>query len=1284
MEIKGFLPKLLIENINKIGSKGIFHFYGTTIFVDLSGFTRISEFFAQFGKEGSETLTKVLNDFFEKFYHLLKKYDGDILRFAGDALTCFFKDDFDKKRVKTFSHELIKMMEDFENYKTTFGNTTLKLKGGCAKGNIDLIILGEEVLDYTFSGFGIAKAIEAEKRANPLEIVEYVEDQREIFKENLIEDKEKIDINKFIDPYLKDIIKKGEVELLNGHRRVVILFLKVGKSYSYNKDIINFIEEIISTVKDYGGFLNKIDFSDKGNVLMVLFGAPLFKGEEVERAIEFSLNLKKRSEEKKISLKMGLNYEVVYCGIVGSRERFEYTVMGDGVNLSARLMEISAENEITTSRRLEEKAPPFYIFDKLAPVKVKGKEKPIEISVLRGKKGEIIEAKALVGRKGEIEKLSQLFLEFKENKPFISIILGPPGIGKSHFLNYFFKLQNLRVENLFYTRCSSITSSIPLYPLRDLLIKSIEKFYEKITKAEILKIIEKEAPETKEFISILFEFLGIEEKRDLKIPPEVYKNLLNKFILTILNSFLKLEKLYFFIDNCHFLDNDTIEFIKFSLKLLEKRGLYIFLAGREDKFGEEKMFDFYGELKPLEEDQIREFVLNFLKVKEVPLKLLKNLNQFTGGNPQFIQEVLKIMLKKGYLERSIDFPEILILNEAIPLEIPETLEGIALKELDLLSLEEKKVLQIFSVIGENIPLELVYKLGIKREIVEKIYREGIFLGFNPEKNRYFFIKQTYRDAIYESLEFSFKRSLHNKIGKILERFYREDVTLLAYHFYNGKNKKAVDYLDILYNSLKRSFSLQESYKILKNLIEIAKIHKKNYKNYLIEISYTSLLMGMIKEAEKIIRENEEILKGKYKSKALNLLGEILRLQGIFHESEKKLKESIKFSKEKIDKFKSYFALARFYSFLGNYKEAKKYYKKTFKFREFENLPEFHSSKAYFYYILYETKKIKGAIKIFEKEANWFKEKNYLAEYLIFLNNLSNFYVYEGKYKKAIKNYELCLEKIFDYCFLKPDVIINILLNTSLLNIYLGNFQKAMDDILKAISFSKKFNSILLSKAFSYLSFLNLYLGNFKEAINNLTYAINEAKSFNFPYDEFLQFGMDISYEMGSVDFFKEYLKEYKEIVEKENLLFLRNTLLNYESELSILEKREKEYIEKQKLNLRISLKEKNYIDAFRSMRFLFISTGNISYLKKMEKLFKNFEHFIYKIEFLIFNYRTKRVKRNRSNLLNLLSKCPDNTLKMKGYLALGDYEKAVEIFKNLKEKVPTHCLEDFSKFLEIK
>lgn len=1283
MQIFGFFPKIFIENINSKGnSKGFFPYYGTTLFVDLSGFTKISEFFAKFGKEGSETLTNVLNIFFEEFYKILKKYDGDILRFAGDALTCFFKEDKDKEKVRSFCNELLKMMLYFENYKTNFGEITLRLKGGFSKGSIYLIKLGNETMDYTFSGPGISRAVEAEKNAIPGEIIENFKEEEEFLEEKILEKRKEKNLEIFINPYLKETIEKGEKEIASGHRKVVVLFLKIGSAFSINEKILNFVEEILQLVKNYEGFLNKIDFSDKGNVLMVLFGAPVFKGEEIERALEFSLTLKRKSYLKNIPLKIGINYENVYCGFVGSEERFEYTVMGDGVNIAARLMEISNENEITTSKILEEKAPFFYLFEGLPPVKVKGKEKPLEIGIFKGKKGETHERRALTGRKRELEELMEKLKNFNEKRAFISFILGPAGIGKSHFLNYFFDFYNLRDRNLFYSRCNLYTSLISLNPLKEILINAINKFYPQNVKEKILEILEKESPEIKKYSPIILEFLEIEEKKGLKLPSEIYKNLLSKFILILLKDLSKRE-IYFFIDNAHFLDNETIEFFKVNLKFLEEKGIFIFFAGREDKFKERSIFDFYLELKPFNDKEAKEFSLEFLKVKEIPEKALKKIYDIASGNPQFIQEILKLMLKTGYLERSEDFPEILILNETVELELPDTLEGIALKEFDLLSIEEKKILQIFSIIGENIPLDLIDKLRVDKKIVEKIYKDGIFLGFNPQKNRYFFIKQTYRDAIYESLEFSFKRKYHGKIGEIFEKFYKGEENLICYHFTNAISKKAIYYLDKAYENAKKRFSLQESYKILKNLIEICKIYKKSYKKYLIELSNICLQIGQIKEAEKILRENENLFKGKWKSKYLNVLGEILRMHGAFKQAEDIFNASIKIAKEKIDRFRAYFLTAKLYSILGQYEKAKFYYKNVLNLNEFSFLPEYHSSRVNFSYILYELEKNFSAFEIMKKEANWFNNNKFLGEYLITSSNLSAILVYEGKYKEAIKNYKNCLEKIYKFGYIKPDTIITVLLNISLLNVYLGNFKKAEEDILKAISFSKKFNSPLLGKSIAYLMFLNIFLGIFKDAFSNFKRAIEEAKNLNYPYDEFLQFGMDLSYETGNINFFKECLKEYEEIVKRENLQFLIPTLLNYEAELSILEGAPEKNTKKIKENFQNCKRENLLIDLFRSLRYLYISTRNLYYLEEMEELFKKFEHFLYKIEFLSFKYETYKDEKIKKKLLYHLKKCPDNTIKLKALIALKNFKKAKKLFEKLQKNLPDGWEEGFKNLYKM-
>ncbi len=1282
MKIEGFFPDLLIKVLKRERKiNGIFSFWGASLFADLSGFTKISEYFASFGREGSEELTRVLNDFFSRFYDSLKKYDGDILRFAGDAVTTFFEGKNSYERASKFSEDLLNIIKYFEDYKTKFGNITLRLKGGISSGKCILVILGKEKKDYVFTGEAINGAVEAEKEAKPNEILYFSKKEIEISEKDFDGEHtlNKDIFNYFLNPYLKEVVEKEVEEMVNGHRKVIVIFIRLGKELSFEKFILEIIEEVIDLIEKYGGYLNKIDFSDKGNLLMVLFGAPLTIGEEIERSLEFLKELKNISMEKDVPVKVGVNYDNVYCGIVGSRERFEYTVMGDGVNIAARLMEIAPEKEIIFSKNLEEKAPEFYIFEKLAPVKLKGKEKAVEISILKGKRGELFEVKELIGRKKELEELNNLFEKFNEERAFISFISGPAGIGKSQFLNYFFNFKKLRDKNLIYFRCNSITSSFSLSPFKDLLMNLLRKYFKENIKEKISEILGKE-----QYKTILLEFLELEEKKEIDLPPEVYKNLLHKFIILILNYLLEIENIYLFIDNIHFLDSESIEFLSFSLKILEKKGFYIFLSGRENKFKDLNIFDYFAELKPFKEKETKEFILSYLKVKEIPEKAFEQILEITGGNAQFILEVLKLMLKSGYLERSEDFPEILILNETVPIQIPETLEGIALKEFDLLSLEEKKVLQIFSIVGENIPFDIVDKLKINKNILNKLLKDGLFLGINIKENRYFFIKQTYKDAIYESLEFSFKRKFHKKIGNIFEKYYEKDENLLSYHFYNARDKKGIYYLEILYEKLKKVFSLKECYKVLQNLIDLKKYYKKDIKKDLIEIAKICLSIGMVKEAEKIIKENEKIFKGKYKSKSFIILGEALRMQGLFNDAENNLKEAIKFSKEKIDKFYSYFTIARFYSFLGLYEKAIKYYKKALDMKEFEGNPEYHSSKAYYYYILYETEKRREAFNIFKEEIKWFKRKNYIGEYLIFLNNLSNFYVFEGDFFSALKNYEICLKETFNYGFVKPDVIINILLNISFLIIYLGNFDFAKENIYKAISYSKKFNSILTSKAISYLAYFNLSTGNYNEVKNNLEEGINFAKKSNYPYDEFLQFGMDFSYEIGDLNYFKKFLTEYKKMIEKENLLFLKPTLLNYEAEYSLFSGEGEKYIKDEEENARICIEEKNFIEAFRALKFLYLLKKEKKYLKEMEKIFKNFEHFSYKIEYLIFKYLKEKNNKVKNSILKLLKKCPDNILKLKGCIALGDKKKEKEIYEKIEKNMPLEFKGSFNKLYSLK
>jgi len=611
------------------------------------------------------------------------------------------------------------------------------------------------------------------------------------------------------------------------------------------------------------------------------------------------------------------------------------------------------------------------------------------------------------------------------------------------------------------------------------------------------------------------------------------------------------------------------------------------------------------------------------------------------------------------------------IDETLKLELPDTFENIAISQLDLLSLDVKQKVMELSIFGENIPVDFLSYLKIEEKFLKELVNQNIFFGYNPYKKQYYFLKQSYQYAIYNSIGFSYKRKIHKKIGNILEKIYKDDekyLSLISYHFSSARVLKAIPYLLKILENSKKTFSLYESYNTLKDIIEILRLNKRDHKKYLIDAANLGLSIGKLEESEKLLLEEEKNFKGKFKAKANYILGEILRIKGSFKEAEERLINSLKFSKKKEDKFKSKFLLSKFYSFLGYYKKAKKLYKKIIKMKEFENFVEYHISKANLAYIYYEEKNdLKYAIDAFEEEMKWFKKNNYVGEYLTTLNNLAGLFVIKGLYKKGLKDYISCYNKILNYGFYKPDLIINLISNISLLMLFLGRFEEGKENILKTISYGKKFNSPIISKAYFYLSFYYILNGEYSKALENLEIGIDKAKHLNFPYEEGLQFLMYLSYIIGNVEFFEENLISYKKIIEEENIHSLKPSLVNYEAELAVISGRGFEFIDKVKENLKFCKKNNIFEEEFRALRFLYLVEKKQKYLKEMEEIFKNFDYFIYCLEFLIFKYEMEPIKENKVKLLKNLKKCPDNVLKLKAYKILFKFEKNEKYLRKEKE-----------------
>jgi class 3 adenylate cyclase/tetratricopeptide (TPR) repeat protein len=236
----------------------------------------------------------------------------------------------------------------------------------------------------------------------------------------------------------------------------------------------------------FGGVISRIDPYGKGNKMLVLFGAPVVHEDDPLRAVSSSLAMNAELEvlneswRKKldrhlppgwstplIQHRIGITYGETYAGQVGSSTRREYTVMGDNVNLSARLMGAAEMGRILLSELVREAVADYFLLTSLAPIKVKGKSKPIPIYQVEGPLEDTLVNRAhsrerLVGRKIEQATGEEILLRLMNGSGAILTIQGPAGIGKSHLADTLLNRAEEWGVRIFVNLCHSYNIDNPL------------------------------------------------------------------------------------------------------------------------------------------------------------------------------------------------------------------------------------------------------------------------------------------------------------------------------------------------------------------------------------------------------------------------------------------------------------------------------------------------------------------------------------------------------------------------------------------------------------------------------------------------------------------------------------------------------------------------------------------------------------------------------------------------------------------------------------------------------
>lgn len=195
---------------------------------------------------------------------------------------------------------------------------------------------------------------------------------------------------------VKELIRNRDLMQFSGRKQRLTIFFSDVRGFTTMSEKLP-AEEVSALLNEYFSRMTRIVFKhggtlDKfiGDALMAFFGNPIYFEDHARRAVAMAIEMRSEMQELKrkwavegkensFDIGMGINTGDVVVGNLGSADFFDYTVIGDEVNLASRLESIASRGQILISENTYREVKDFFEIKKLEPVMVKGKSQPIQI-----------------------------------------------------------------------------------------------------------------------------------------------------------------------------------------------------------------------------------------------------------------------------------------------------------------------------------------------------------------------------------------------------------------------------------------------------------------------------------------------------------------------------------------------------------------------------------------------------------------------------------------------------------------------------------------------------------------------------------------------------------------------------------------------------------------------------------------------------------------------------------------------------------------------------------------
>ncbi len=806
-----YVPRLVVDWLRTTPADSHRVIDGTLAFLDISGFTRLTERLARKGKVGAEEMSDALSATFAELLSVAYADGADLVKWGGDAILLLFDGDEHAARACQAAHEMRQVLRERGVRDKSSGGVTLRVSVGVHSGPLHFFLVGDPTMhrELLVCGPASTRTVAMESAAAAGQICVSPETAA-LLHPSLVKSgphgsfllRARPGARPYAAPAVRHGLSDNELaqvvpsalreHLGQGageaeHRPVAVGFVRFSGTDSVfaqsgPNGLAVALDECVRNVQHacatHGVTFFESDVDHDGGKIMLTAGAPLSSGHDEENLLRAARLIVERPGT--LPRQVGVNHGYVFAGDFGPPFRRTYSVKGDAVNLAARVMARAEPGLVIATNALMKRSQARFETRELVPFSVKGMAAEVHAVVLgpaTGTRDEDLADLLLIGRDAEMDQLTSCLTDASAGQGRLVGIVGEAGIGKTRLATEV--LTRATGVTVLRVTCDEYESAVAYSAFRTLLrgMLGIPRAAEADHAREVLADqVTAHAQALLPWLPLLGIPLDIpfpSTRQTAQLEEQFRKSRLEEVTCEFLLRSQRTPTVFCF-ENAHLMDEASADLLHALAPHIATMPWLVLLTRRDEARGFVPGEDSptvtlrLGPLPPASA-----VVLAEIATEDAPMppQVMDMLAARAGGNPLFLRELARAASRSGQLDG-----------------LPDSLEQLVTHEIDELAPQDRTVLRYAAVLGVRFETDMLRQMlpaELRGQSIEQRLR-GFLHEDRPRELR--FRHPLLRDVAYEGLAYRRRRDLHARAGETIERSLPDPEAApeqLAWHYFHA-------------------------------------------------------------------------------------------------------------------------------------------------------------------------------------------------------------------------------------------------------------------------------------------------------------------------------------------------------------------------------------------------------------------------------------------------------------------------------------------------------------------